>query len=216
MALRTLVWVIAHCDKHSRRFEISCVCEILKKCLIGISVIYNMEQFACRKQLVSLVFPFQWRCTFIQLLTRESGRKAAWGSVWHILPCKLPGCSRAMPCLVKLLQSCPTLCDPIDSSMPRKCNSANGQPLAEISQAQLSEQHARERERGKYIWVLLYCWVPEPETEHLWFCNKIPKSVISDTYLLGWRWEGAKKGTHTEKDIRYWIREKSHTGPKGK
>ena len=48
------------------------------------------------------------------------------------------------------------------------------------------------------------------------FCNKIPKSVISDTYLLGWRWEGAKKGTHTEKDIKYWIREKSHTGPKGK
>ena len=48
-----------------------------------------------------------------------------------------------MPCLVKLLQSCPTLCDPIDSSMPRKCSSANGQPLAEISQAQLSDQQCQ-------------------------------------------------------------------------
>ena len=33
------------------------------------------------------------------------------------------------------------------------------------------------------------------------FCNKIPKSVISDTYLLGGRWEGAKEGNNTEKDI---------------
>ena len=53
------VWVIAHCEKHSRGFEILCVCEILKKCLIGVSVIYNMGQFACRKQLVNLVFPFR-------------------------------------------------------------------------------------------------------------------------------------------------------------
>ena len=59
MALGTLVWGIAHCEKHSRGFEILCVCEILKKCLIGVSVIYNMGQFACRKQLVNLVFPFR-------------------------------------------------------------------------------------------------------------------------------------------------------------
>ena len=64
-------------------------------------------------------------------------------SVLGIYPTDASAYVRMCAKCAKLLQSCPTLCDPIDSSMARKCNSANSQPLAEISQAQLSEQQCQ-------------------------------------------------------------------------
>lgn len=146
------VWVIIHYKKHRRGFEgYFCVClggfcfvlfcfsawnfeKPFNRCLCGLQC---GRQFICRKQLVNLNFFLSVKVPLLLTAKQRIGRRVAWGCVWDILLCRLPYCC-----------------------VPRKRNSANLQPLAEISQPQLSEQWWQGGGKREMHMVVRYSWVP--------------------------------------------------------
>ena len=64
-----------------------------------------------------------------------------------------------MLCYAKSLQSCPTLCDPIDGSPP-------GSPVPGILQARTLEWVAISFDSYPYNWVKYFCKINDPFAKH--------------------------------------------------